>query len=333
LPTVSVNSETVCVGGSAILTATTSASNPSYLWSPGGETTASITVSPSGTTIYSVTVTDGATSCANFGSGTVTVNSLPTVSVNSETVCVGGSAILTATTSASNPSYLWSPGGETTASITVSPAVTTIYSVAVTDGTASCAGNNSGTVTVNPLPTVTVAPATTNVACAGTVTFTADPAGAGPLTYQWYDNLTNAIAGETNLTLTVTNILGAAAGNYTVQVSGPSCNAAAVASLTVDDTVAPVITINGENPITNECHVAYTDAGATARRAGATGTAVGLDASPGCAGRAGCSGAAGTDGARPPATGAVIGAMTGVKASVIGVRISSTGASASPSTV
>ena len=79
----SVNSATICVGGSTNLTATTSAASPSYLWSPGGATTASITVNPAVTTTYTVTVTDGTTSCEASGSGTVTVNALPTVSVNS----------------------------------------------------------------------------------------------------------------------------------------------------------------------------------------------------------------------------------------------------------
>jgi autotransporter-associated beta strand protein len=156
LPSVSVNSATVCAGSPATLTATTSAGSPSYLWSPGGATTASITVSPASTTTYTVTVTSGTTGCANTGSGTVTVNPLPSVSVNSATVCAGSPATLTATTSAGSPSYLWSPGGATTASITVSPASTTTYTVTVASGTTGCANTGSGTVTVNPLPTITL---------------------------------------------------------------------------------------------------------------------------------------------------------------------------------
>ena len=71
-PTVAVNSTNIYAGGSATLTATTSASSPGYLWSDS-ETTASITVSPSTNTTYTVTVTDGTTGCANSGSGTVTI--------------------------------------------------------------------------------------------------------------------------------------------------------------------------------------------------------------------------------------------------------------------
>ncbi len=91
---------------------------------------------------YTVVVAN-AVSSANF-----TVNPLPTVTVNSQTICVGDSATLTATSSAASPAYLWSPGGETTASITVSSASTTIYSVTVTDGITTCTAGGSGTVTV-----------------------------------------------------------------------------------------------------------------------------------------------------------------------------------------
>ena len=188
LPTVSVNSSAICAGGSAILTATTGASAPSYLWSPGGATTASITVSPASTTTYTVTVTDGSTGCAKSGSGTVTVNPLPTVSVNSATVCAGGSATLTATTSASSPSYLWSPGGATTASITVSPASTTTYTVTVTDGSTGCAKSGSGTVTVNPLPTASAGPAQA-ICAGGSVQIGGSPTASGGsnngYTYSW----------------------------------------------------------------------------------------------------------------------------------------------------
>jgi len=165
-PTVSVNSVTNCGAVATLLTATTSASSPTYSWSPGGATTASITVTPSSTTSYTVTVTDGTTGCANSGSGTITVNPVPTVSVNSTNIFAGGSATLTATTSASSPIYSWSPGGATTASITVTPSTNTTYTVTVTDGTTGCANSGSGAVTILPstnalLASLTITPAGT----------------------------------------------------------------------------------------------------------------------------------------------------------------------------
>jgi len=117
-------------------------------------------VSPSVTTTYTVTAladANGPVAAGNLtGSATVTVNPLPTVSVNSPTINAGDSATLTATTSASNPGYLWSDN-ETAASITVSPSSTTTYTVMVTDGTTGCANSGSGTVTVTPsVPSSTV---------------------------------------------------------------------------------------------------------------------------------------------------------------------------------
>ncbi|HEX5221031.1 MAG TPA: immunoglobulin-like domain-containing protein [Verrucomicrobiae bacterium] len=249
---------TFCDGGSVTLTA--SGGGVSYLWSTS-ETTPSITVNSSGT--YSVTVFD-ANGCSSTADQTVTVSSLPAVSVNSATICAGASATLTATTDASNPSYLWSPGGETTASILVSPEVTTVYSVIVTDGTTGCASAATNTVTVNPLPVVAITPTATNAECGSTFTLTADVSGDGPLIYQWYDNLTNAIPNETNITLTLSDVDATVAGHYSIVVNGPFCSASALATVSVTDTLGPVITVLGPNPATNECHAAYLDAGAAA---------------------------------------------------------------------
>jgi autotransporter-associated beta strand protein len=232
LPTVSVNSATICAGSSTMLTATTGASTPSYMWSPGGETTASITVSPSSTTIYTVTVTDGTTTCINSGSGTVTVNPLPTVSVNSATICAGGSATLTATTSATGPSYLWSPGGATTVSITVSPASTTTYTVTVTDGTTSCANSGSGTVTVNPLPTVSVNSAA--ICPSGSATLTAITSASTP-SYLW------SPGGATTMSITVSP---ASTTTYTVTVTDGATSCANSGSGTVTVNPLPAVSVN-----------------------------------------------------------------------------------------
>jgi len=232
LPTVSVNSPAICAGGSATLTATTSSSSPGYLWSPGGATTASITVSPSSTTAYTVTVTDGTTGCANNGSGTVTVHALPTVGVNSPAVCAGGSATLTATTGASSPSYLWSPGGATTASITVSPSSTTAYTVMVTDGTTGCANSGSGTVTVNALPTVSVNSATV---CAGnSATLTATTSANSP-SYLW------SPGGATTASISLSPSSTTA---YTVRVTDGTTGCANIGSGTVTVKPQPTVSVN-----------------------------------------------------------------------------------------
>ena len=146
-PTVTVNNATICSGQTATLTATPSVTGGTYLWSPGGATTQTINVSPTTTTTYTVTYSNG--SCASApASGVVTVSSSPTLSVNSSTICPGASATLTATASQSGGTYLWTPGGATTQTLSVTPAATTTYSVTYSlNGCSSSSAN--GTVTVS----------------------------------------------------------------------------------------------------------------------------------------------------------------------------------------
>ncbi|MEN9699718.1 MAG: hypothetical protein RLZZ301_916 [Bacteroidota bacterium] len=140
-PTVSVNSTTICGGQTATLTATPSTPGGTYSWTPGAQTSSSISVSPSSTTSYSVSYTlNGCTSLA--ATGTVSVTQSPTVSVPAVTFCPGSSATLTASGSPSGGTYTWSPGGQTTNSITVTPSATTNYTV-----TYAVPGCPSGTTT------------------------------------------------------------------------------------------------------------------------------------------------------------------------------------------
>lgn len=87
-------------------------------------------------------------SCVDFGSTTVTVNALPTVtaSATSTPICSGASTTL-------NPSgavnYSWNNGIGAVTSPTVSPTATTTYTVTGTDAN-NC--SNTGTVTVNVNP-------------------------------------------------------------------------------------------------------------------------------------------------------------------------------------
>ncbi|HEY8401478.1 MAG TPA: T9SS type A sorting domain-containing protein, partial [Cytophagaceae bacterium] len=67
-------------------------------------------------------------------------------------ICSGQN--LTLTVPVTGVTYLWSPGGETSQSIIVSPTTTTVYSVHVTDGV--CTASDEITVTVDLSPEVTV---------------------------------------------------------------------------------------------------------------------------------------------------------------------------------
>jgi predicted transcriptional regulator len=137
--------QSICYGDGTVLTAE---GGDFYLWSTG-ETTATITVSPEATTEYSVTVSS-AEGCEDIDTVTVTVNELPTADAGDDVVvCIGEEVSLTAT---GGDSYLWSTG-ETTASITVNPEVTTEFGVIVTSGT-GCEATDDVTVTINQKVTI-----------------------------------------------------------------------------------------------------------------------------------------------------------------------------------
>jgi len=122
----------------------------------------------------------------------------------------------------------------------------------------------AGMLTVATLPTVTVTPANTNLECGGTLNLTAVAAGTAPLFYQWFDFQTNAILGATNASLSLTNLHVAQAGNYRIIVTNNAGSIFAVAAVGVTDTTPPMVTLNGANPLTVECHSVFTDPGATA---------------------------------------------------------------------
>jgi gliding motility-associated-like protein len=139
---VSANPPVICVGQSSTLTATGATD---YHWSNGLGTGASHTVSPTTTTNYSVTASDAATGCSAVVATSVSVNPLPVVTIQSSqtTLCENGTVTMTAS---GGITYLWSTQ-ETTNSITVSPTVTTSYSVTATDAN-GCSNISSQTINV-----------------------------------------------------------------------------------------------------------------------------------------------------------------------------------------
>lgn len=136
----------ICLGDSVTLIAT---EGDSYLWSTG-ETTQTITVTPTEVTNYSVTVTKGA--CEVSDEVLVTVTDFTAFAGVDETICLDDQPVfsiaktsITLTASRGGDSYLWSTG-ETTQSITVSPEVTTTYTVAITKN--GCEKTADVTITV-----------------------------------------------------------------------------------------------------------------------------------------------------------------------------------------
>lgn len=132
-------------------------------------------------------------------------------SVTSTTICQGGGPVtLTANSNLTGKTYTWNPGGQNTATVSVNPSTTTVYSVTIHGTTSSSTQTTvveTGTVTVNPNPTVTVPPSV--AVCQGNsavVNSTVSPAGT--YTYNWSTGATtSSISTSSNgvVTVTVTN--------------------------------------------------------------------------------------------------------------------------------
>ena len=205
--------QTICSGNPANITASGATT---YSWNTGA-TTAAIAPLPVTTTVYTVTGYNG--TCSSSKSATINVNATPTVNVTNASICTGSSATITASGAAS---YLWNTSA-TSAAISVTPALTTVYTVTGTTG--SCTNVKTTTVTVNSTPTVVV---NSSTICSGT---SANLTASGASTYSWNTGATTAIINPSpavTTVYTVTGTNGVCSSNKTTTVvvnPSPSVNA------------------------------------------------------------------------------------------------------------
>ena len=217
LPSVVVNSPSICVGSSTLLTVSGATS---YSWSTG-VTTNTISVAPTTTTSYTVSGT--ALGCSKAIIATVTVKPLPALTVNSVTICSGKTATLTVSGAST---YSWNTGA-TSNTIAVSPITNTNYTV---NGTSlGCSKSASSSVVVNANPST---PTITSVG--NTLTSSATTGN------QWYLNGV-FISGATTQTYVSTQN-----GNYTDVVTNTfSCSSAT--SNTINITTTSIDAMSNSN--------------------------------------------------------------------------------------
>ncbi len=229
LPTLTISSSpsnaSVCQGSTLTLTASGAST---YTWT-NAVTNASSFI-PAVSSLYTVTGTD-VNGCKNTMTQSVTVKTLPSVSITGNAViCAGQTATLTAI---GGSSYLWNTTSTNTV-ISVSPATGTAYSVTGT-GTNACQNSAIRNVTVNALPVIIVVsnPANALVCSGSTITLN----GAGATTYTWTGGITNGSAFAVSL-----------ASTYTVTgTDNNGCKNTAVANVGVNP--LPVISISGNQVV------------------------------------------------------------------------------------
>lgn len=206
--------------GSIALTVTGSSSPYSYSWNTTPvQTTATATGLAPGN--YTCTITD-ANGCISTYNGVVPLNNnaVITATANPVSFCAGLSTTLTAAaTTGIMTSWTWIPGNLTGASVSVTPAGTTIYTVNATNAL-GCSASAQVTVNVNTLP---AAPVVANVAvCPGS---DATMNVQSPLTgviYNWYTSATGGVSVATGTSYTA-NAVTAPATYYVEAVNGSGC--------------------------------------------------------------------------------------------------------------
>jgi PKD repeat protein len=217
-------SSTSCAAGSdATATVFPSGGTPgyTYLWTPTGQTASTATGLSAG--IYNVLVTD-ANGCQTNASATITQPPGITATLTTVNPSCGFSngSITTAVSGGTGAySYLWSPGGATSANVTgLAPGT---YTVTITDAE-GCSSPFTAVLTNIPGPSVAIS-SSVPVSCNGgndgfaTVSISA---GTTPYTMIWLPY------GGTAATAT-----GLVAGSYTVTVTdGLGCESSAVANIT-----------------------------------------------------------------------------------------------------
>ena len=192
------------------------------------------------------------------------------------TILSGSNAVFNMTAGGSAPlGYQWRNNGAnlanggnisgvTTSALQFTAATTNNsgnYSVVIT--------NNYGSITSAVATLTVVLPPSLNspltnqtIECGGNATFTIAPSGTPPLNIQWrLDGTPVANATNASFALTDIHLPGHTVGVVVTNLYGGITNSAV---LTVQDTLAPVITLNGNNPLFVELGGAFSDPGATA---------------------------------------------------------------------
>lgn len=229
VPVVSADAQ-ICIGAGTQLTAS---GGSKYLWTPAAGLSnpaiANPIANPVVTTQYEVTVSSG--TCVGTKKLTVTVNPLPVVTPTNATICESEKATLTATGATT---YTWAAQGVnplTGATVSVSPTITTTYTVIGTDSK-GCLDTATTVVTVNSAPKITV---NSEIICSGAqTTLTA----SGGDTYTW-----TASAGAGLPSTASVSVKPSTTTSYTVTgTAANGCKAKAIAVVTVN--AIPDIAVN-----------------------------------------------------------------------------------------
>ncbi len=228
--------QTLCAGQTLTVTQTGASS---YTWQPGNVVTtgSQVVFTPSVSTVYTI---NGANSqgCRSTMYNTVTVNSLPNVSVSPLTNTFCSSSSLSFSASGAS-SYTWYPAGSSGSVLTVLPPLLSSNYTVTGLSIQGCTATVIKSTTVIPSPAV-VASSNPPVSCGGGTVLLS---GSGATNYTWQPG---GITGQMILVNPSSTTI------YTVTGEGAGCSG--TATVIVSNPLSPSITSAGNidcnNPIT-----------------------------------------------------------------------------------
>lgn len=213
-PTANFTNPSNACAGTTVNYTNTSSSATSYTWTfQGGNPATSSATNPSVSYamagVYSTTLVASGSNGTNSVVNTITINAVPVLSTNAvpPAICAGNNTSITASGAIS---YTWSTGSNSNP-LVISPASTSIITLTGSNG--FCSANSSVTISVNPLPMVTVSGTNASCfACSDGSLIASANGGSSPYTFLWQPGnttssfLNNATPGC--YTVTVTDING-----------------------------------------------------------------------------------------------------------------------------
>lgn len=240
---------TVCEGQPVNFTDNSTNTPTGWSWTfPGGTPATGNTQNVTGV-VWNVAGSYTVTLIATNGNGsdtttqviTVVANPVVTTFASPTTICVGQSSTLTA---AGATTYNWMPGNLTGSSVSVTPAVTTTYTVTGTTG--SCTDTAQVTVVVQvcaaPVAAFTALPANT---CVGSPINFLDNSTGGPTSWSW--TFPGAIPPTSNVQ-NPTGVVWTAPGSYTVTLIVSNVNGSDTTTQVISVSAGPSVTATTLSP-------------------------------------------------------------------------------------
>jgi len=263
-----VATQTLCPGSAASMSVTATGTSLSYQWKKGGvnvinggtisgATTATLTISSlvaGDQGNYTVDVTgSGCGSAVTSSTSVLNVNTTPAITaqpVATQTLCTGNPAGFSVTATGAGLTYQWQKGGvnltnggTVSGALTSSLAISSLvsgdngnYTVIVTGTCGTPVTSSVSALTVNSSASISMQPIAVQTLCVGDLAVFSVTASGSGLTYQWQKNGVNVTngggtLGATTATLSISSVISANTGDYTVNVTGSGCGTPVTSSI------------------------------------------------------------------------------------------------------